>query len=756
LSEDTIGALASSIWGMGGGAVRTAELKRAGIDVGSPRIKKMRALVEQIQSFPRHLSQHVGGFVITRSRLDEVVPIGNGAMEDRTFVEWDKDDLDALGILKVDVLGLGMLTCLRKAFELTETHYGRSFRLPPQGGNEKGFFALSTIPMEEEAVYRMLQRADSLGVFQVESRAQMSMLPRLKPEKFYDLVIEVAIVRPGPIQGDMVHPYLRRRQGLEPVSYPSKELEAVLGKTLGVPLFQEQAMKIAIVAGGFTPGEADKLRRAMATFKRTGTIGTFKTKMIEGMVARNYPRDFAERCFSQIEGFGEYGFPESHAASFVLLVYASAWLKCRYPDVFAAALLNAQPMGFYAPAQIVRDLREHGVEVRPVDVNRSDWDATLEDGPHAALASETSGQRGHSIVRAHSASEDARERADDTRPEPGSSARAADRLHALHRDMADHIYTTHALRLGFRKIKGLSEGHGKIIVQRRGAGYGSVRDLWLRTALPSHVIERLADADAFGSLGLTRRQALWAAKALGRVGDRQDDLPLFRIDAAPTPVPTAASFCEPEVTLPLMPPGEEVVNDYRFLELSLRAHPATFLRADLARRGIACNEDLRVRRSGERIAVSGLVTIRQRPGSANGVIFMTIEDETAIANIIVWPKTFERFRPIILGARYVAVRGELQQESGVIHVVARRIEDLTPLLARLTEDAPPIEALARADAVKRPHDENVDSRARGRRNPPRIAAPAALPDLLASDLDVPARGSAHAPSRRGGTKVRSQ
>jgi error-prone DNA polymerase len=753
LSEDTIGALASSIWGMGGGAVRTAELKRAGIDVESPRIKKMRALVDEIQSFPRHLSQHVGGFVITRSRLDEVVPIGNGAMEDRTFVEWDKDDLDALGILKVDVLGLGMLTCLRKAFELTETHYGLSFRLPPQGGSEKGFFALSTIPKEEEAVYRMLQRADSLGVFQVESRAQMSMLPRLKPEKFYDLVIEVAIVRPGPIQGDMVHPYLRRRQGLEPVVFPSKELEAVLGKTLGVPLFQEQAMKIAIVAGGFTPGEADKLRRAMATFKRTGTIGTFKTKMIEGMVARNYPRDFAERCFSQIEGFGEYGFPESHAASFALLVYASAWLKCRYPDVFAAALLNAQPMGFYAPAQIVRDLREHGVEVRPVDVNRSAWDATLEDGPHAALTSEASGQRGHSIVRAHSASEDARERADDIRPEPGSSARAADRLHALHRDMAGDIYTTHALRLGFRKIKGLSEEHGKIIMQRRGAGYASVRDLWLRTALASHVIERLADADAFGSLGLTRRQALWAAKALGRMGDKQDDLPLFRIDAAPTPVPTASSCSEPEVALPPMPPGEEVVNDYRFLELSLRAHPATFLRADLARRGIARNEDLRARRSGERIAVSGLVTIRQRPGSANGVIFMTIEDETAIANIIVWPKTFERFRPIILGARYVAVSGEVQQESGVIHVVAWRIEDLTALLVRLTDDAPPIESLARADAVKHPHDEDVDSRARGRRNPPRIAAPAELPDLLASDLDVPARGSAHAPSRRGGTKI---
>ena len=721
LSEDTIGALSSSIWGMGGGAVRTTELSRAGIDVNSPRMKKMRALAMEIQSFPRHLSQHVGGFVITRSRLDEVMPIANGAMKDRTFVEWDKDDLDALGILKIDVLGLGMLTCLRKAFELTEKHYGVAFRSSrPEEPDGKGHFALATIPKEEDAVYRMLQRADSLGVFQVESRAQMSMLPRLKPKEFYDLVIEVAIVRPGPIQGDMVHPYLRRRQGIEPVSYPSKELEAVLERTLGVPLFQEQAMKIAIVAGGFTPGEADQLRRAMATFKRTGTIGTFKIKMIEGMLARDYPRDFAERCFSQIEGFGEYGFPESHAASFALLVYASAWMKCRYPDVFAAALLNAQPMGFYAPAQIVRDLREHGVEVRPVDINHSHWDATLEPGPHAL-----------------------------------------ERMQVIHREMAEDIRTTHALRLGFRKIKGMSEPDVTLIVTERKRPYTSVRDLWLRTGLAPRIIERLADADAFGSLGLTRRQALWAAKALGRVGGKDDDLPLFRVHAIPAspaagdpPAPAHRSVpSEPDVHLPPMPSGEEVVNDYRFLELSLRAHPASFLRTDLARRGIVCNEKLRVSPSGTRVSVSGLVTIRQRPGSANGVIFMTIEDETAVANIIVWPKTFERFRPIILGARYVAVTGEVQQESNVIHVVASRLDDLTRLLARLTEDAPPIQSLARADAVKRPHDEDIDSRARGRRNPPRIAAPAQLPDLVASDLDVPARGSAHAPSRRGGTKI---
>jgi DNA-directed DNA polymerase III PolC len=766
LSEDTIGALSSSIWGMGGGGVRAADLKKTGIDLAGVRVQKMQALAMAIQSFPRHLSQHVGGFVITRSPLDEVVPIGNGAMAERTFVEWDKDDLDALGILKVDVLGLGMLTCVRKAFELTERHYGVSFRvgrsptgaignglersrgvgalpsplwggvgggglemehlrstnttplpsLPPQGGREqeRGFFTLATVPKEDHAVYRMLQRADSVGVFQVESRAQMSMLPRLKPKEFYDLVIEVAIVRPGPIQGDMVHPYLRRRQGLEPISYPSQELEAVLGKTLGVPLFQEQAMKIAIVAGGFSPGEADKLRRAMATFKRTGTIGTFKTKMIEGMVARNYPRDFAERCFGQIEGFGEYGFPESHAASFALLVYASAWLKCRYPDVFAAALLNSQPMGFYAPAQIVRDLTEHGVEVRPIDINHSAWDATLE--PHA---------------------------------------HPRRRVHARHREMADDILSTHALRLGFRQIKGLPEQDARRIVAARRPSYTSVRDLWLRTGLSPRIIAQLADADAFGSLGLTRRQALWAAKALGRVGEREDDLPLFRARGNfAERVSHQDSYCpEPVVALPPMPPGEEVVNDYRFLSLSLRAHPASFLRADLDRRGIVCNESLHTRRSGERVTVSGLVTIRQRPGTASGVIFMTIEDETAVANIIVWPRTFERFRAVVLGARYIAVTGELQQESGVIHVVASKLDDLTSLLSRLTENGPAIETLARADAVKRPHDENFDSRARGRRNPPRIGAPAALPDLLASDLDVPARGSAHSPARRGGTKI---
>jgi error-prone DNA polymerase len=764
LSEDSIGALASSIWGSSDD-LSAAELARAGLSAKSPLVRKMLDLVGEIVSFPRHLSQHVGGFVITRDRLDEVVPIGNAAMEDRTVVEWDKDDLDALGILKIDVLGLGMLTCLRKSLSLLEKHYGHKL-------------TLATIPAEEPAIYRMLARADSIGVFQIESRAQMSMLPRLRPKTFYDLVIEVAIVRPGPIQGDMVHPYLRRRQGLEQVTYPSAELEVVLGKTLGVPLFQEQAMQIAIVAAGFTPSEADKLRRAMATFKRVGTIGTFQRKMIEGMIAKGYDRDFADRCFHQIEGFGEYGFPESHAASFALLVYASAWLKCRYPDVFAAALLNAQPMGFYAPAQIVRDVREHGVEVRAVDINHSDVEATLEPGPDAAS-----------------------------------------RLHEFHRDMSGDVRARHAVRLGLKEVKGLCAKDAKLIVERRAAGYDSLRDLWLRTGLAPHILEQLADADAFGSLRLPRRQALWAAKALGRAGDK-DDLPLLRFHPQERPglppsgagvshlsgsrfctsprwrgvggrrppgegmtavqnksarrflspgspsrerdgvplqgakapnaiVPTSGRgiFREPDLDLPPMPLGEEVVNDYRFLKLSLRAHPAAFLRADLTARGITPNEVLRRAPSGSRVIVSGIVTIRQRPGTARGVIFMTIEDETAVANIIVWPKVFERFRPVVLGARYVAVAGRMQAEGGVIHVVADRLDDLTALLIGLAKQGTAIDGLARGDRVKRPPDEQRDDRVRSGRSSPLIRLLTEMPEL-AGDLDVPARATRHLIAKR--------
>jgi len=611
-------------------------------------------------------------------------------MDDRTFVEWDKDDLDALGILKIDVLGLGMLSCVRKALDLVEKQYGNKL-------------TLATIPAEDRAVYRMLCRADSLGVFQVESRAQMTMLPRLRPNNFYDLVIEVAIVRPGPIQGDMVHPYLRRRRGQEPVTYPSKALEAVLSKTLGVPLFQEQAMKIAIVAAGFTPSEADRLRRAMATFKRVGTIGTFQRKMIDGMLANGYERDFAERCFQQIEGFGEYGFPESHAASFALLVYASAWLKCRYPDAFAAALLNAQPMGFYAPAQIVRDAREHGVEVRPPDINHSHWDATLEPGP-----------------------------------------RAAEHLHELHQEMRDDVWTTHAVRLGLREIKGLNENDAKLVVDRRSIGYDSVRDVWLRTGLSPRVLERLADADCFSSLGLTRREALWAAKALGRVGDRDDDLPLF---ASRCSGPARIVSREPDVSLPPMPIGEEVINDYRFLHLSLRAHPAQFLRPDLKTHGIGKNATLRRMTSGTRTRISGLVTCRQRPGSANGVVFMTIEDETAVANVIVWPKVFERFRPIVLGARYVAITGTVQEESSVIHVVAEQLEDLTHFLVRLAEHGSEIDGLARCDEVRRPIEEQREARLAGNRQNRLVRLMREMPEL-AGDLDVSAHGSAHAPTRR--------
>jgi len=575
-------------------------------------------------------------------------------------------------------------------------HYA-SLSHPPDpsslGGGEKKF-SLAAIPPEEPEVYRMLSRADSIGVFQVESRAQMSMLPRLKPDKFYDLVIEVAIVRPGPIQGDMVHPYLRRRQGIEPVQFPSPspahgppdELERVLGKTLGVPLFQEQAMRIAIVAAGFTPAEADKLRRAMATFRRVGTIQYFRGKLVEGMASRGYPRDFAERCFRQIEGFGEYGFPESHAASFALLVYASAWMKCRYPDVFAAALLNSQPMGFYAPAQIVRDAREHGVEVRPVDVNHSCWDNTLEPGTAAHARA------------AHA-------------PDNAGWLPDVSRLNPRHADLAGDIRTTHAVRLGFRQISGFSEDDGLAIEGCRGAGFDSIRDLWLRSALKPSVLERLAAADAFRSLGLDRRQALWAVRALRRTGDK-DDLPLFAGAALPP--------LEPDVALPPMLIGEHVVEDYRHLHLSLKAHPVSFLRRELDRRGILAHERLAATPSGRRVTVAGLVLVRQRPGSANGVIFMTIEDETAVANTIVWPKVFETFRPVVLGARLVSVTGKLQNEYGVIHVIAERIDDLSALLKRLADDTGCVEALANCDEVRRPIPEHRQSRPRPVTPPPSL------------------------------------
>ena len=713
LSDDVIAALNGTTWGQESTAVGEDRVRSIGLDPADPMLALALEMAKALIGFPRHLTQHSGGFVITRDRLDEVAPVMNAAMEERTTVEWDKDDLDALGLLKVDVLALGMLTALSKGFELLDQHYGQRL-------------TLATIPPEEPQVYAMIQRADTIGVFQIESRAQMSMLPRLRPANYYDLVIEVAIVRPGPIQGDMVHPYLRRRQGIEEVSYPSPELEAVLSKTLGVPLFQEQAMKIAIVAAGFTPAEADRLRRAMATFRRVGTIQTFQKKMVEGMAAKGYPRDFAERCFRQIEGFGEYGFPESHAASFALLVYASCWMKCRYPDVFAAAMLNAQPLGFYAPAQLVRDAREHGVEVREVDVNLSDWDCTLEPLPPLPVHRERVGVRGGAILSDKDGA--APHPSPPATPSPLERGEGERRLHPRHAEMAAHIRATHAVRLGLRQIVGVKEEDMRRLVERRGQAYDSVRDLWLRSGLTSAALERLADADAFRSLGLDRRQALWAVRGLDRVGD-QDDLPLF----ASRP----ARETEPDARLPPMPLGAHVVEDYRRLSLSLKAHPTSFMRARLAARGILRSDALRSVRNGERVTVAGLVLVRQRPGTAKGVIFMTLEDETGIANVIVWPKAFERLRAIVLGARFVAVTGKLQSESGVIHIVAERMDDLTPMLGMLSEAGATIGALARADEVRRPQMTMAQKRQGNRfAKPPTFEDPRAPPLLPLETADA--------------------
>ncbi len=617
LSEDMIGALSGAVWGWSTQGIPAANLKEIGLDPSDRTLQLALNLAGTLIGFPRHLSQHTGGFVITKGRLDSLAPIGNAAMEERTMIEWNKDDLDALGLLKIDVLALGMLTCIRKAFELLKQHYGITKEL-------------ATIPQGDEAVYDMICKADTLGVFQIESRAQMSMLPRLRPRNFYDLVIEVAIVRPGPIQGDMVHPYLRRRQGLEPANLPSKELEEVLGKTLGVPLFQEQAMKIAIVAAGFTMEEADRLRRAMATFRHTGAIHAFGAKLIEGMKAKGYDADFAERCFRQIEGFGEYGFPESHAASFALLVYVSCWLKCHYPDVFDCALLNSQPMGFYAPAQIVRDFRDHGGEARPADINRSDWDYTLEPGEN-----------------------ERREQG-----KPGC-----------------------ALRLGFRQVKGIAQKDVEaVMAARQNAAFASLEDFAQRTGLSVPALQLLAEADTFRSIGLDRRQALWAVARYRETGTPSmlfQDLPIFR--QAPA-IPD-----EPAVSLPAMPLGEHVLTDYATVRMSLKAHPMALLRDEFARLGYVQTRDLAALPANRMLRVAGIVLIRQRPGSANGVIFSTLEDETGIANIITWPKTFERYRRTVLAARLLGVRGALQREQGVIHVVAGELIDMSRYLASLSE-----------------------------------------------------------------------
>jgi error-prone DNA polymerase len=700
LSEDTISALSGTLSGWTSAAPVDDQVRALGLDPTDHRLGLALRLADELGDAPRHLSQHVGGFVMTRGRLDELIPVSNAAMENRTVVEWDKDDLNALGILKVDVLALGMLSCVRKALHMLHDHYG----LEP---------TLSAIPKEEPAVYDMLCRADSVGVFQVESRAQMSMLPRLKPRQFYDLVIEVAIVRPGPIQGGMVHPYLRRRQGQEDIIYPKEELKTVLGKTLGVPLFQEQAMRIAIVAAGFTASEADRLRRAMATFRRLGTINSFEEKFVQGMIERGYDPDFAERCFKQIQGFGDYGFPESHAASFALLVYYSSWIKCHYPDVFAAALLNSQPMGFYAPAQIVRDAQDHGVETRPVDINSSSWNNTLE--PQTIMMS-SGAAFSHAKTRSREEEDPARQRRA-IKPSPDIEASSGNHtlrvlassreipstapappttsptIHRRHTSMAHEIRTTHALRLGFRQVSGFHEDDAHRIEAARTHPFDSIRDLWLRTGLEPAVLERLADADAFRSLGLDRREALWAIRGLRRAGDK-DDLPLLAA--------ASAREFEADFTLPAMPLGEHIVEDYRHLHLSLKAHPVSFLRDQLNSRKVTPNDDLHRARPGRTVQVAGLVLVRQRPGTASGVIFMTLEDETGVANIVVWPRSFEQFRPQVLGARLTLVRGELQSESGVIHVIADHIEDLTPLLDELSSDTTPFRPESRADEVARP------------------------------------------------------
>ncbi len=634
LSEDVTSALARTVWGGWGREISEKHAAETGLDVTDPHLRRVLKLTEQMIGMPRHLGQHVGGFILTESPLIETVPVGNGAMPERSFIEWDKDDIDALGILKVDVLALGMLTCIRKCLDLLGAHHGRAL-------------TLASVPREDPETYAMLRKGDSLGVFQVESRAQMNMLPRLRPREFYDLVIQVAIVRPGPIQGDMVHPYLKRRRGAEPVQIPAPspehgppdELTSILGRTLGVPIFQEQAMKIALDAAKFSSLEANRLRKAMATFRSRGMVDELQDMMVERMVARGYDRDFAQRCFNQIRGFGEYGFPESHAASFAQLVYVSSWLKCHYPAAFAAALLNSQPMGFYAPAQIVRDARDHGVRVLPVDVNHSAWDCTLEG-------------------------------------------------------LGEGVGEPPALRLGLRQIDGLPEHVAAALVSARASGgdYRDVADLRTRAGLSPAHIERLASADAFTSLGLGRRQALWDARSLVAA----PDLPLFRAAGVREEGAERAA-----VSLPAMPLSEEVVADYQTTRLSLKAHPMAFLRADLAARGFVRACDLRARKFRSMVQVAGVVLIRQRPGSAKGVTFITLEDETGVVNLVVWPDLKEKQRKVVMGARLMEVRGRVEYDDEVIHVIAQNLTDATQRLHALSEDDLLDAPLARADEAGR-------------------------------------------------------
>jgi len=598
LSEDAVAALSSQVWGTSSKGVGSDRVKAAGLDAADPRLRQTMELTHEIIGFPRHLSQHVGGFVITAGRLDEMCPVENAAMADRTIIEWDKDDIDKIGMLKIDVLALGMLTCIRKAFHLLGDWKGQNY-------------ALATIPQEDPEVYDMLCIADTLGVFQVESRAQMNFLPRMRPRTFYDLVIEVAVIRPGPIQGDMVHPYIKRRRGEEPVIFPSAALEPVLGKTLGIPLFQEQAMQIASVAAGFTPSEADQLRRALGTARGPGTIQKFKDRFIIGCIENGYDEEFACAVFRQLEGFSGYGFPESHAASFALLVYVSSWLKCHHPEVFCCALLNSQPMGFYAPAQIVRDAREHGVPVRPICVEHSYWDNVLEPAGNGALA----------------------------------------------------------VRLGFRQIKGFREDDGQWLSAARGNGYRSIDAVWRKAGLDRTALSKLAQVDAFAIHGHNRRDALWAVKGLG--GEKT--LPLFEKLGEGLP--------ESAPNLPVMDLREEVFEDYIGTRLTLREHPVTLLQEEIGR--TLPSKNLRDTVDGRRVEVCGLVITRQRPGTASGVIFLTLEDGSGVSNIVVWPSMFEKRRKAVMAGRLLKISGKLQREGIVTHVIANQITDVSHLLDTL-------------------------------------------------------------------------
>jgi error-prone DNA polymerase len=629
LTEDVTAALAGTVWGSWGEGLPDEHIRQTGVDPANPVIRRAVCLATDLIGFPRHLSQHVGGFVLTERRLDETVPIANAAMADRTFIEWDKDDLDELKILKVDVLALGMLTCIRKAFDLlNHWHEGQADWTP--------IADMADLEPEAEDVYAMISAADTIGVFQIESRAQMSMLPRLKPKTFYDLVIEVAIVRPGPIQGNMVHPYLKQRaSGKEIVfpkpkpPHPANELEHVLGRTLGVPLFQEQAMQLAIVAAEFKPHEADGLRRAMATFRNRGGMEVYEEKMVGKMIERGYELEFAQNCFNQIRGFGSYGFPESHAASFAKLVYVSAFIKKRYPAAFACALLNAQPMGFYAPAQIVRDAREHGVEVRPVDVEHSDWDCTLE-----------------------------------TTGDPCAPA----------------------LRLGFRQIDGFSETWADRLMAARGAGFGRFDALARRSGVTPAQLQRLADADAMRSIGLDRRQALWQVRGLSR--------------AAPAPLLQPLPDEEAMVALPQMAPAQHVLADYQTMRLSLKAHPMSFLRQTFDREGILTCQAISEAKDRAKALLAGVVLVRQRPGTGT-VCFITLEDETGIANLAVMPEVFKTYRRTIMSARLLEVHGRVQKSpEGVVHVLALKLVDRTGALKQLDQPADLFASLAPADPVK--------------------------------------------------------